>query len=157
MKKESEKKVPIEKVLRPMFRFVFTMARINDRILRSEVGTSISQFRMLIALSRMPDSSQKKIANFWDVTEASISRQIGNLMRDGLIIKTENPESRRSPLLNVSPKGKALLKKSLHHINHHAESTFKSITARERQSLSELLDRMFAAAKPEIEVFSKNQ
>ncbi|MDD5068620.1 MAG: MarR family winged helix-turn-helix transcriptional regulator [Candidatus Pacebacteria bacterium] len=147
-----KQKVPIEIVLRPTFRFAFTMARLSGRILRNEIGIGISQFRMLAALSNLPNSSQKKIASFWDVTEASISRQIQNLLAKDLIVKTKNPENIRSPFLNVSEKGKKLLKKSLHHIDRHAETTFNTITPEERKTLSRLLEKMFVCAKKEVEI-----
>ena len=146
------KKVPIEKVLEPAFRFVFAMARMSDRILRNEVGIGISQFRILTALTYHPNCSQKKIASFWDVTEASISRQIQNLLSEELITKTPNPKNQKSAFLNTSPKGKALLQKCRQHINRHAERTFNVIDESDRKNLALLLNQMFECVKKEVEI-----
>ena len=81
---------PISTVTRPLMKLRARLDRISTLALRTEMGLGYSQYRILLGLSIRPDITQKYIADFWDVTEASVSRQVKILEKNKLIERSKN-------------------------------------------------------------------
>ncbi|MFZ2719967.1 MAG: MarR family transcriptional regulator, partial [Minisyncoccia bacterium] len=52
---------------------------------------------------------QQRIAEFLNLTPAAVSRQIDTLSEEGLIKREQDPDSRRSHVVNLTPAGTSRL------------------------------------------------
>lgn len=86
-------------------RLVFLMNKISDKLLQQKANLTYSQFLILMATNRHPEVSQRSIAEFLEVTEAAVSRQIELLITKKLLIATENQVNRREHRLGLTREG----------------------------------------------------
>ena len=133
------KAVPINAVIRPVMQLRAGLDRVSTAVLRKEMGFGVSQFRILYVLAFKPDISQKDIADFWDVTEASVSRQVGILEKRGYVT--------RKPKTTISPAGKKALDKAMEHVSVVFEKIFKDIDPIEREKIASLLEKLLEQVK----------
>ena len=110
--------------------------RITNLTLRKEMGFGASQFRILMALTMRPDISQKEIAEYWDVTEAAVSRQISLLERRGWV--------HRKPTMSVTPLGTATLAKARSIMEKVFEHIFKEIPDKKRKAAATIFEDLLS-------------
>jgi DNA-binding MarR family transcriptional regulator len=111
--------------------------RVSTGVLRKKMGFGVSQFRILYVLANKPEMTQKVIADFWDVTEASVSRQVGILARQGFVVK----KSHASQGAAITVKGKKALDTAMKHISTSFEKIFSDVSDSERKKTAELLEK----------------
>ncbi len=126
-------KTPIHSVIRPIMQLRACLDRVTSSVLRKKMGFGVSQFRILYVLANKPEMTQKVIADFWDVTEASVSRQIGILIKGGFAVKKG-----QSP--TITPKGKKALDTAMREVTAAFEKIFKDIRDDDRRHTAELLE-----------------
>lgn len=105
-----------ERFMRNLHKTVFMLDRFADRLLAEAMGGTFSQFMVLMGIAQCPGLSQQKIAQFLNLTPAAVSRQVDTLSEEGLISRKQDPESRRSHIVDLTPAGEArldLMKKTL--------------------------------------------
>ncbi len=134
--------IPIRRVVQPLFKTSFLMERMVGRILQEKHGLGIAQLRALIALKNNPGISQRRIAEYWGIAEASASRQLKILAHRGFIREDKNPANRREHQLSLSTAGAKELKAALRLADRELERQFKTMTDRHRRALIESLDVM---------------
>ena len=100
--------VPIVNVIRPVMQLRAGLDRISTFVLKKKMGFGVSQFRILYVLAYKPHITQRYIADFWDVTEASVSRQMNILEERGFIKRNSMNKGKKSRLPKpvISPAGK---------------------------------------------------
>lgn len=103
------REIPFERFMRNLHKTVFMFDRFADRLLTESMGGTFSQFMVLIGIAQCPGLSQQKIAQFLNLTPAAVSRQIDTLAEEGLISREQDPESRRSHVVRLTPKGSTRL------------------------------------------------
>ena len=145
--------ISMREVVQPVFRFVSSIRKTNDHLLTTHLGLTLSQFKILSALKRAPRTSQRTLADFWMMTEASISRQVEILAKKKMITAAHNPETRREHLLKLTAEGEKALLKADRLIDVALERTFQSIGAKERKEFSVLTNR-FLSLMPEYDRIS---
>ena len=128
------KAVPINNVIRPVMQLRAGLDRVSSIVLRKKMGFGVSQFRILYVLAFKPEISQKDIADFWDVTEASVSRQVSILEKQGLVS--------RSSKTMISSKGKKALTKALKYLNATFEKIFVGIPDADRRTVARLMENL---------------
>lgn len=79
------------------------------RKLLEPLGIHPGQARVLDALNRMEEASQRALASQFNVTAASMSEMTKRLISNGFIQVRKDPSDGRASLLSLSPKGKGLL------------------------------------------------
>ena len=141
--KISAPNIPITSVIRPVMQLRAGLDRISTFILKKKMGFGVSQFRILYVLAYKPRITQKNIADFWDVTEASVSRQMSILEKRGFIERNKTAFSK--PI--ISPAGKKALDKALQHITESFEKIFKDIGSTDRKTITELLEKLLEKVK----------
>ena len=84
---------------------------VEERLRRrlAPLGVLPRQARVLHALDRMGPSSQKRLAEEFDVTAASMSGMTSRLIAAGLIVRARDGASRRGDALRLSPSGRRVL------------------------------------------------
>jgi len=140
-------------ILVPIFRLVFFLDKITDNILNKELRIGLSQFRILMVLAKHPESSQRTIAEFWNITEASANRQITNLSREKLITKKVNPRSKREHLLTLTSAGKEKIDRAISLMDKLFEKKFKTVEAKDRKLLADLLQNLLTSMEIDKKLF----
>jgi MarR family transcriptional regulator, organic hydroperoxide resistance regulator len=126
-------------IIGPILKLFLSLERITGDLMRKKLGLTISQFRILMALKFNPDASQKTIAEFWGVTEPSVSRQIELLESKKIIVKNKKKTDRRGHSFILSAKGKKILDKALALLDDDMEKLFKTVSQKERLETIRLL------------------
>jgi DNA-binding MarR family transcriptional regulator len=116
--------------------------RVSTSVLKKKMGFGVSQFRILYVLAHKPEMTQKVIADFWDVTEASVSRQVGILVRHGLVMKSQNHQGAA-----ITPKGKKVLALAMKHASAGFEKVFKDFSDADRERTAKLLEKLMGTIK----------
>jgi DNA-binding MarR family transcriptional regulator len=136
-----------ERFLRAVHKSVYAIDRNADRLLTEKEGGTFSQFLILMAISQCSGLSQQKIAEFLDLTPAAISRQIDSLVKAELIVREQDPHSRRSHVVSLTPTGETrfrTMKSTL--LDSFKESS--AVPADELDAASEVLEKVVRAMHP---------
>jgi len=78
------------------------LARLADSRFR-ELGISMSQFPVLVALRNGDSLTQKQLATLAGVEQPSMAQLLARMQRDGLIRREIDPSDRRSSLVSLTP------------------------------------------------------
>lgn len=141
------KRYPIGEVLQPIFGLVLAIKKISDRSLNDKLDITVSQFRMLVAINYNQKVSQQTIAEFWNMTEASASRQIDLLCKKKLVVKTRNPNNKRECVLKLTKHGEEQIKRASSIMTRVFESIFKDISNDKRKKFASLLSEFYKTIK----------
>ena len=130
-----------------MIRMVLVVRRFRNRMderLRA-IGQSTSRMEALGAIMNMKGpKSQRDVAKRLRVEGATITRIIDILGAEGLVARTVDPKDRRINLVEISPKGEAVLKEIFAIYDEVRDDVVEDLSADEKRVLSSALDRMLA-------------
>ncbi len=124
-----------------LHKVVFLMDKVADRVLEEHLKITFSQFRILMALDS-DAVSQKDIADYWDMTEAAVSRQIEILVSEKFVSREENEQNRRQNILKLTKKGEEYLQKAFKILDDTNAKVYETLDERERQVLVEGLHKL---------------
>lgn len=80
--------------------------RLQEAML--DIGLAPAQFMTLVELWREDGLTQKGLVERLDVEQATMANTLSRMERDGLILRKDNPEDRRSRTIWVTDKARAL-------------------------------------------------
>lgn len=80
--------------------------------LQEESGLAFNSYIILYVLNKKGEINQSKLADQLKITTAAISKRVKILMEREFVTTTINKENRREHLLNITEKGKQILKTS---------------------------------------------
>ncbi|MBI3495084.1 MarR family transcriptional regulator [Candidatus Berkelbacteria bacterium] len=123
-------------------KLVFLTNKIVSKTLQKKLDLSFTNFLILMALRRHEKVSQKIIADFLDLTEAAVSRQIEILVEKKLVARSENETNRRAHILTLTAKGIRELESAFKELDQTFEHIYQNISARQRKEFITLLDRL---------------
>lgn len=123
----------------------FMLARQSDHILQEKFDIGYSQFKIMMVLKSNPSRQQKQIADMLGQTEASISRQIKWLVKDGLLSTTINNENKREHITNLTKTGEKLIDNAIQELNSHHAPTFARLSSSQQKQLIDILNIMHEA------------
>ena len=92
-------------------RDVMDTVPVITRFIRSQVrshriaGLSVTQFRVLLFISRCRGSSLSAVADHVGLSLSSVSRMADNLVTRGLLVRQPRRDDRRGISLSVTPRG----------------------------------------------------
>jgi len=98
-----------KKIIFKMHMLMAIMDKYLDNFLKKEMKISFSQFLMMIGIKYHKGCSQKRVADFYKMTEAAVSRQLEILEERGLIKKTKSGNKREYSLILTNKGKKELL------------------------------------------------
>ena len=142
-------------------------------LLRSEIDTKIelvlnegfdftlADFQTMLPITVLSTCTQKDIALFNLVSEASISRKTQELISRGLVVKKQDRHDARKALLSLTPRGRLLVIKIQTRVIKRMEQVFAGLSKDTRRSVSDGLQqmmRLMAETSPKRETLlaSKN-
>lgn len=112
------------------------------RIRLAPLGVQPRQARVLDALGRMGEASQVSLSKEFDLTAASMSTMTARLLDAGLIERRINEQELRSNVLQLSERGKSLLKLIYHEWRQMDREIHEAIGAENGTQLSELTHQL---------------
>ncbi|MFM5906360.1 MAG: MarR family winged helix-turn-helix transcriptional regulator [Novosphingobium sp.] len=120
-----------------------------SRILRQDfdrsvahLGVTRSQWAMIAVVSRMPGTTQRKIAELLEMSEASAGRLIDRLCADGLLVRTEQDNDRRARAVHLTEKATPLLDYLGKLAMENESRVFNGFTDEELELFGKLLEKL---------------
>ena len=105
---------------------------------------TIDQGLVLLFLNEHPELSQKEIAELVFKDNASMTRMINTMVQKKHLKRSMNPEDRRRYKIEITNKGKDVLKTLPLIIHHNRNSSLKGITKNELKQLEIILGKIKA-------------
>jgi MarR family transcriptional regulator, organic hydroperoxide resistance regulator len=112
-----------------------------------ELSLTIAQLKSLFFIAYKEKTNFKKIADALGVTPPNVTGIIDRLVEHGLVSRTESPEDRRVMLLQVTTKGRNLLRKLQENIDSKMLNILAEISKEELTALERGLNALLKAAK----------
>ena len=110
-------------------------------------GLSMPQFSILMQLHHKGACGLSEISERFEVSPAAASQLVDKLVQSGYIQREEDPSDRRAKLLNLTEKGRELIRQGIDERYRWVEQLAGKLTAEERVQVSEALNIMTRAAE----------
>ena len=110
-------------------------------------GLSMPQFSILMQLHHKGACGLSEISERFEVSPAAASQLVDKLVQSGYIQREEDPSDRRAKLLNLTEKGRELIRQGIDERYRWVEELAGRLTAEERMQVSEALNIMTRAAE----------
>jgi DNA-binding MarR family transcriptional regulator len=96
-----------ERVWRDVARFLSVASRLLDEDLQRGANISLSEYAVLVHLSEEETGQLRvrELADLADLSGSRMTRLIEDLARDGLVVKTRNPEDGRGIDVQITDAG----------------------------------------------------
>lgn len=120
----------------------FALDRQSDQVLQERLGIGFSQFKVMSVLLHCTNVQQRKIAEFLGQTEASVSRQIKLMVKNGLLSSTVRPDNRREHVTALTNRGHKLVKEAQKALVEFHKPTLNKIPAKQLQQFSDTLEQL---------------
>jgi len=109
-------------------------------------GLSMPQFSILMQLHYKGACGMSEISERFEVTPAAASQLVEKLVQSGFILREEDPSDRRAKLLNLTDKGRELIRQGIDERYRWVDQLAEKMTAAERAQASEALEILTRAA-----------
>jgi DNA-binding MarR family transcriptional regulator len=110
-------------------------------------GLSMPQFSVLMQLHHKGACGMSEVSERFEITPAAASQLVDKLVQGGLVQREEDPDDRRAKLLNLTDKGRKLIRRGHEERYRWVDELGKKLTTEERAQVSEALDLMTRAAQ----------
>ena len=102
-----------------------------------------SQWAMIAVVSRNPGSTQRTIAEYLEMSEASAGRLIDRLCAEGLLERRERADDRRARAVYMTDEARPLLDQLGEIANESEERMFQGFSDGEVEQLRDFMDRIY--------------
>lgn len=119
--------------------------RLHRKIIENTVGKQgihQAQHRLLMHLAKREWNSQKELADHIGVSTATIAVSLKKLERGGYIKKSIIPNDNRYNQLEITTKGRKVVKESSEIFNHIDEKMLEGFSEEEKKQFLEFLKRI---------------
>jgi len=117
----------------------FALDRQSDQVLQERLGIGFSQFKIMMAVKWKNAVQQKRIASYLSQTEASVSRQVRLLHKQGYIESHVNPKSRREHITTLTAKGERMIERAMQVLNDYHSPMVEQLSPKKQAQLIESL------------------
>jgi len=114
------------------------MGRHADHFARY-IGTNNAQLQLILLMAQTPDLTVGQIAQVMSVSSQFVTIEIGNLIKKGIACKRPNQSDRRSSFLNLTPKGRNLVRELAPLQRRANDLQFRSLTEERARTLKEII------------------
>ncbi len=125
-------------IVRWMELFTVRSMREWSRFVRGS-ELSLAQFGILMRLYYGGGCGLSDISRYTGVTTAAVSQLVDKMVERQLVERTEDPADRRAKNINLSPKGRELVKASIGKRYHWVDQLAADLTAEEKNTVLEAL------------------
>ncbi|MCT2400798.1 MarR family winged helix-turn-helix transcriptional regulator [Novosphingobium mangrovi (ex Huang et al. 2023)] len=122
------------------------IARLQRNTFDRKVATlnvTRSQWAMIVIVARHPGSTQRTIAEFLEMSEASAGRLIDRLCADGLLERRDRRDDRRARAVYLTDKAEPLLAKLGAIASESEQRMFNGFSDEELEQLLNFMDRIY--------------
>jgi DNA-binding MarR family transcriptional regulator len=116
--------------------------RETARLLQTQFGLSLAEWRLLAIGSAMGPSSASEIGAAGEIDRAEISRAFRKLEEAGLMIREPDPKHGKRMIISPTQKGQALFREVRDERRGYFRSIMKSLSADERNIMEACLEKM---------------
>ena len=128
------------------------ISRLSDRetgaAYVAECGLNLGEARCLAAIGSFEPLSLNDLARAANQDKGHASRSAQALVERGLVDKAASESDGRGVVLQLTRKGRTTFTKVMALIARRNDETFAALTATERRTLGQLLDRVAMAMEP---------
>ena len=110
------------------------------------LGLSIPQFSVLMQLHHKGAFGMSEVSERLEVTPAAASQLVDKLVQNGYIVREEDPNDRRARLLNLTDKGRDVIRQGVEERYRWMDQLAERLTDEERAQISDALDIMTRVA-----------
>ncbi|MBD5543037.1 MAG: MarR family transcriptional regulator [Lachnospiraceae bacterium] len=103
-----------------------------------------SQKHILIVLLETETITQKKLTKRLGIQPGSASEVLAKLEKGGLIVRTENPDDRRTTYITLTKQGQILAEEAIMQRKNRHKEMFSCLTEDEKSTLLALLEKINA-------------
>lgn len=121
---------------------VFVTDKLADSTLKSKLDLTLSQFLILMVVIQNPNVKQIDIADFLELTQAAVSRQIDVLKNKKFITISQNEDNRRENLVFPTAQGKKIFTQANEILHETFENLYKVMNEKEKANLEKSLDKL---------------
>jgi DNA-binding MarR family transcriptional regulator len=111
-------------------------------------GLSMSDGRCLTTIGTFEPLSVKELAEKANLNKGQASRAAQALVDQGLVLKADHPGDGRGVVLTLTSAGHGVFERTMTMVAQRNEQIFGCLTAQEQSTLSAVLDRLIAHARP---------
>jgi len=110
-------------------------------------GLSMPQISILMQLHHKGACGISTIGERFDISNAAASQLVEKLVQGGYVKREEDPNDRRSKLLNLTPKGLTLIQQGAERRYRLVGQLLKDLSTEEKNKVSEALDIITRVAR----------
>ena len=114
------------------------------------LGLGSSDFAILELLLHRGQQPVNAIGRRIDLTSGAITSAVDRLEAQGLVVRTSDPEDRRTRFVSLTPKGTARIRKVFGVHKRAMEGATRSLTTAERETLINLIRKLGRAADDQL-------
>jgi DNA-binding MarR family transcriptional regulator len=92
----------------------------------------------------------KELADKANLNKGQASRAAQALVNQGLVLKADHPGDGRGVVLTLTPAGREVFERAMAMIHQRNQDIFGCLNDQEQATLSGLLDRLIAHARPDV-------
>jgi len=107
-----------------------------------DAGASLVTWVVLNSVDRGRWDSQRGLANNLRIEGATLTRHLDRMEREGLIVRTRDPQDRRQIHVNLTPKGRALHRRLRATADSVGTKACAGLTEHDQATLRRLLGRL---------------
>ena len=110
-------------------------------------GLSMPQFSILMQLHHRGAFGMSEVSERFEITAAAASQLVDKLVQNGFVQREEDPKDRRAKSLNLTDKGRELVRRGAQERYHWVDDLAGKLSAAERAKVSEALELMTKAVQ----------
>ena|SRR5208337_2940439 len=111
----------------------------------AQVGLTSPQFQLLTIVNRLRKPTQRQLARELYVSFPNVTVMLDRLEKAGVILRHANAEDKREKLVDLTDRGRSLLRKIWKVHQDQLNRVMAGLTDNERKGLTRLLNKMIAA------------
>lgn len=143
-------------IVRPLMFLKDKIELVADSELRDKFKLTFAQTKILVPIYFQGPRTQANLARFWNVSEASIYRQVKILLEKKLIVITPDADDQRKQIIKLTKEAEKIIPRTFKVLDERMEKIFRGISNSERQSLVQLLGLFIGCideAEPSVRKF----
>lgn len=130
-----------------LVRVVNFTARPFEQRVGKPLQLTLNEWRVMAMVGAQPGCNASQVAEYCGLDKMAVSRALAGLQRAKRLQRHEDPTDQRRSRLYLSAAGRSVYAVALARAQEREAELFANITAREREQLSGMLDKLIASVR----------